>query len=115
MGGWLPVDAVKGVSGEQCISFLSFSSEGSYVNVREGMSDLSWKRCLSETQILLLLQTWLFSLVNSLRDFEIIVTLPTQSVLQFQTWEVYGCTYILETVQALFGNPWHHTNGETAI
>lgn len=56
-----------------------------------------------------------FFLESSFHDFEIIVTLPTQSVLQFQTWEVYGCTYIVETIQALFGNFWHHTNGETAV
>lgn len=58
VGGWLPMCAVKGGSEDQCIfiipdqiSFLPFSSEGFYVPVWEDISDLSWTRRLSKTQI----------------------------------------------------------------
>lgn len=91
VGGWLPMCAAKGGSEDQCIfiipdqwiSFLPFSSEGFYVPVWEDTSDLSWTICLSKTHIWFLFQTWLFFLASSLHDFEVIVTLPTQSVLQF--------------------------------
>lgn len=109
--GWLPAHAVKGVNEDHSITTILFSSEGSYVTVQKDMSNLSWTRCLSRTQIWLLLQTWIF-LVNSLDGFDIIVTLPRQSMLQFQTWQVHSCTSVLQTIQALFGNLWHHTNGK---
>lgn len=53
--------------------------------------------------------------VNSLYGFDISVTLPKQSVQQFQSWQLHSCTYILETVHALSANLWHHRNGGTII
>lgn len=57
--------AVKGVSEDQYISFLSFSSEGLCVTVCPKLKfDHSCKFVF-------------FFLVNSLHDFEVSVTLPT--------------------------------------